>query len=280
MSARTNGKPDAIFADFDLAARLEAATVAMLTAFERVGRRMNGSPVALQNISTGKMLFAGVGSPVNHAVGMGMGKPVTSAEMDRVEKFFRSRKTPIEIMVCPLVDIAFPQLLVKRGYRPTEFENVLVLSLRDWKPQQPPAKKSKLTIRKNTPAQAALATKVIADGFAQMAMPPEIRAPLEDFQRLPKALCYMAYADGVPVSSAAGMISPKQKVALLFGTSTLPKFRNMGAQSLLLQGRLKEAVAAGCELATISTFPGTTSQHNAERAGFRVAYTKTTYVLD
>src|SRR5437868_11948668 len=129
MTARKNGKPDAIFADFALAARLEAATVAMLTAFEKVGRRRKGSPVALKNISTGKMLFAGVGSPVNHAAGMGMGQAVTSAEMDRVEKFFRSRKTPIEVMVCPLVDIAFPQMLVKRGYRPTEFENVLVLSL-------------------------------------------------------------------------------------------------------------------------------------------------------
>jgi acetyltransferase (GNAT) family protein len=284
MRQKNKVKPDLILADFALAARLESATVEILTAFEKVGRkkkkRSGPAKVALKNISTGKMLFAGINSPVNHAVGMGMGKAVTPAEMNRVEKFFRSRKTPIEVLVCPLVDIAFPQMLVKRGYRPTEFENVLVLSLRDWKPQRVPNKSSKLTIRKNTAAQAAVATNIVADGFTQFTLPPEIREALEDFQRLPNALCYMAYVDGVPISSAAGMISRKDKIALLYGTSTLPKFRGMGAQSLLLQARLKEAVAAGCELATISTYPGTTSQKNAERAGFRVAYTKTTYVLD
>ena len=38
--------------------------------------------------------------------------------------------------------------------------------------------------------------------------------------------------------------------------------------------RLAMARDAGCDLAATNTLPGTASQRNAERAGFRVAYTK------
>jgi GNAT superfamily N-acetyltransferase len=63
-------------------------------------------------------------------------------------------------------------------------------------------------------------------------------------------------------------------MAAFFGASTLPEFRNRGLQSALLQARLNLACEAGCDLAVIVTRPGSVSQRNAERAGFRLAYTK------
>jgi hypothetical protein len=36
-----------------------------------------------------------------------------------------------------------------------------------------------------------------------------------------------------------------------------------------------DAAAAGCELVVTQTDPGSTSQRNMERAGFRTAYTRT-----
>jgi hypothetical protein len=45
-------------------------------------------------------------------------------------------------------------------------------------------------------------------------------------------------------------------------------------QSALIAARLAAATAAGCHLAMACTAPGTASQRNYERAGFRVAYTK------
>ena len=64
----------------------------------------------------------------------------------------------------------------------------------------------------------------------------------------------------------------------LFGAGTLPDFRARGIQTALLGLRMKLAAQAGCELAVIVTQGGTTSQRNAERLGFRVAYSKATLV--
>jgi GNAT superfamily N-acetyltransferase len=54
----------------------------------------------------------------------------------------------------------------------------------------------------------------------------------------------------------------------------LPEFRQRGVQSALIARRLHEAAKAGCEYAVVSTNPGSGSQRNMERRGFRVAYTK------
>ena len=66
----------------------------------------------------------------------------------------------------------------------------------------------------------------------------------------------------------------REGVASLGGASTLPAFRNRGAQTALLQARLAFAVESGCEVAMVTTLPGTTSQRNVERQGFRVVYTR------
>ena len=50
-------------------------------------------------------------------------------------------------------------------------------------------------------------------------------------------------------------------------------FRGRGVQTALLEGRLAAAEAAVCDLAVVMTTPGTPSQRNVERAGFRTAYT-------
>ena len=73
---------------------------------------------------------------------------------------------------------------------------------------------------------------------------------------------------------AAGAIAIHDGVALLAGASTRPAWRGRGAQGALLRARLDYARAAGCDLAMMGAAPGSTSQCNAERQGFRVAYTR------
>jgi hypothetical protein len=45
-------------------------------------------------------------------------------------------------------------------------------------------------------------------------------------------------------------------------------------QTALIRARLAFAAAAGCDLAAVNTVPGSVSQRNAERQGFRVVYTR------
>jgi len=60
----------------------------------------------------------------------------------------------------------------------------------------------------------------------------------------------------------------------LAGASTDPPFRGRGAQNALLAIRLRYAMSLGCDLAMMGALPGSASQRNAERQGFRIAYTR------
>jgi GNAT superfamily N-acetyltransferase len=71
-----------------------------------------------------------------------------------------------------------------------------------------------------------------------------------------------------------GVLTMHGGVASCGGASTLPAFRGRGAQTVLLRARLRFAAEKGCDLAMVTTMPGTTSQRNAERQGFRVVYTR------
>jgi hypothetical protein len=55
--------------------------------------------------------------------------------------------------------------------------------------------------------------------------------------------------------------------------------RRQGAQLALLESRLRCAKEHGCDLAMMCALPGSASQRNAERQGFRIAYTRIKWML-
>jgi GNAT superfamily N-acetyltransferase len=63
-------------------------------------------------------------------------------------------------------------------------------------------------------------------------------------------------------------------VALFAGAATIPRMRRRGLQAALLQERLRYAFEHGCDLAMMVAEAGSESQRNAERKGFRIAYTR------
>ena len=91
------------------------------------------------------------------------------------------------------------------------------------------------------------------------------------------ATCFVASIDGQSIATAA--LFMHDRIALLAGASTVPEGRRQGAQLALLEARLQTAVDAGCDLAMMVAAPGSASQRNAERQGFRVAYTRTKWQL-
>ena len=78
---------------------------------------------------------------------------------------------------------------------------------------------------------------------------------------------------------AAALLSIRDDVALLAGASTVPECRRQGAQLALLDARLRYAAGQGCTIAMMCALPGSGSQRNAEREGFRVAYTRIKFRL-
>jgi GNAT superfamily N-acetyltransferase len=55
--------------------------------------------------------------------------------------------------------------------------------------------------------------------------------------------------------------------------------RRRGLQAALLEARMRYAFERGCPLAMMVTEAGSQSQRNAERKGFRIAYTRTKWRL-
>jgi hypothetical protein len=55
--------------------------------------------------------------------------------------------------------------------------------------------------------------------------------------------------------------------------------RRRGLQTALLNARMKYAFENSCDLAMMVALPGSDSQRNAERQGFRIAYTRTKWRL-
>jgi predicted acetyltransferase len=67
-------------------------------------------------------------------------------------------------------------------------------------------------------------------------------------------------------------------VAQLTGAATAPAHRRRGVQSALLSARLADAAAADCDVAVITTQPGSKSQQNAQRQGFDLLYARAVLV--
>jgi GNAT superfamily N-acetyltransferase len=69
-------------------------------------------------------------------------------------------------------------------------------------------------------------------------------------------------------------------IAQLAGAATLPEHRRRGIQGALLAARLEAACRAGCELATVTTQPGSKSQENVQKQGFELLYTRAILVKE
>jgi hypothetical protein len=75
------------------------------------------------------------------------------------------------------------------------------------------------------------------------------------------------------------MLFIDEDAAVLAGASTVPAGRKQGAQTALLDARLRFAAEKGCRIAVMGAVPGSQSQRNAEKNGFRIAYTRTKWML-
>jgi GNAT superfamily N-acetyltransferase len=85
-------------------------------------------------------------------------------------------------------------------------------------------------------------------------------------------LRYIALRDGVVAGGASYRVA--EGVAQFTGAATAPEHRRHGVQTALLSARLAAAAAAGCDVAVVTTQPGSTSQQNAQRRGFDLLYTR------
>jgi len=174
-----------------------------------------------------------------------------------------------------MAGVAALELLCARHYRPIEISSVLYQPVE--KPL--PESNSRIQVRIVGPDEIGLWTEISARGWTSDH--PELRDFFNQFGKLSSArqssVYFLAEFEGKP--AAAGLLSPHEGLALLGGAATVPELRHRGLQTALLRERLRYAFEHGCDLASMVAEAGSESQRNAERNGFRIAYTRTKWQL-
>ena len=260
------------FVDLALSRRLERAEGTGNREFvEARARAFPESGACWIEVAGAYAMYDGVTSPCTQSFGLGLFDPVTAVELDVIERFFNERGAPVFHEVSPIADPALLSLLNERGYQPFELTSVMFRPiLRAVAP--PSSGPTRVVARLVRPDEHEVWAATAAQGWEFPELGEFMRGMARTQSARTNALSFLAEIDGRPI--AAGGLSIHEGVALLAGASTIPEARKQGAQQALLDTRLQSAAERGCDIAMIGALPGSASQRNAERHGFRIAYTR------
>jgi ribosomal protein S18 acetylase RimI-like enzyme len=265
------------FVDKALARRLESGEEMPQVEYARVFQKTRPEiGAAVEEICGGHMVFAGLGSPIGRATGAGLDRPFTAEDLQQVQHFYAAHRAPSQVDLCPMHGPEVFELFKERGYAIAELNNVLYRQL-DVGEKFPPAPAG-CEVRRSPIEEAQVTGAIVESAFFPDGAPQAFRGLITPLYQMKQALAFAATVDGKLVACGTGLVIPEHKVFALCGAGTLAEFRGRGLQTALLRARLGAAVEAGCEYAVLVTQGGTTSQRNAERLGFRVAYSKVTVI--
>ena len=275
-----------LFADIPLAARIERAECDLLRdCADAIGRRRS-LPVMARSIAGGVAVHTGEGSPLNKVAGLGFAGLPTAAELDAVEREFAAAGAPVQVELSCLAEAGIGALLTGRGYRLIGFENVLGrrLPAPDLEAQLGAAG---VEVTPSGRRELPLWLETVATGFAnpdaqgvashESFSRETVERVMSDLASARSLKRYLARRDGVAAGGASMRAS--DGVCQLCGAATLPRHRRRGVQSAMLARRLDDATRAGCDVAVVTTLPGSKSQQNVQRLGFELLYTRAVLVL-
>jgi GNAT superfamily N-acetyltransferase len=272
-----------LFCDTDLADRIERAETHLIAmASEAAHRRRADATGFVIPVSGGVASFAENGSPFNKVAGLGFAGTPSTAELDAIERAFAARGAPVQIELAHLADPVIGELLTERGYRLVSFENVLGRALAGEPARVTP---SGVEVRPSGDDEFEAWLDVVVDGVAHpdtQGVPTHEEFPRDVVEKAERDLIaagvkrYIALCDGV--FAGGGGLRLSDGVAQLTGAATTPAYRRRGVQTALLSARLADAAAAGCDVAVVTTQPGSKSQQNVQRRGFDLLYTRAVLV--
>jgi hypothetical protein len=261
------------FADIDLAQQLERTEASGNIEFvEARAKAFPDRGATWIEVAGTFAMFDGAGSPLTQTFGLGISGPISAEHMDTIEEFFRSRGAEVFHEVCPLTDPSVWQLIKERNYKPVEFSNVLYRPI-SVDLRLDASRNEAIKVRVVEKSEVDLWALTASEGWSEFTEVANFMRELNHVVAYSKRPSFIGELDGKPI--ATGRLTIEGNVALLAGASTIPAARRQGAQLAMLEDRLRYAAAQGCTIAMIVTEPGSGSQRNAERHGFRIAYTRT-----
>lgn len=196
--------------------------------------------------------------------------------LDCALEWMRDRDVRFWFDIAPaLVDRSFLPRLARAGLAPVFFLNV-VYTVPRCLDGKPPADTVIDRVDLQNPRRLRDFCQALSEGFG---VPSEALGIIEEAAKVeyagPEWRAYLASTDGEPAAMAAMHIA--DGAASVDAMATVPRHRNRGCQTALLERCIGDAARAGCDLLASQTGPGGTSERNMVRCGFRIAYTKALY---
>ena len=191
------------FADLALAQRIEAFEAESGRACtEAAAAREPAMGAAWIRVGGGWAAFTGKDSPITQAVGLGMAGAVEEADIERMEAFYRERGAATNIEACPLAHSSLFEALGRRGYRVTEFSNVLYRTIEAGETFDPIP--GEMTLRRAGEAERMLWSETVARGFAdEIPLTPELVSVLSACADRPGAQWWRSGGGSVPSHTPA-----------------------------------------------------------------------------
>ena len=278
-----------MFANASLARRIERAEVGLVLEGARAAsRRVPAAQMIIEEFNGGAVVFVEPDAPFNKGVGFGFGGVPSPPTLDRVERAFAARHAPLQFEVSTLGDPEVARSLTGRGYGLVGFENVLGIAITPTLVDRlERSDASRIDVRPASPDESSAWMETVTTGFLHPDVydgPPSHetvnREVLErvfgDTLAAPGFERFLARRSGEVAGGASFRI--QDGVAQLSGAATVPAHRRQGVQSALLRYRLLEGARRGCDVAVVTTSPGSKSQENVQKAGFALLYTRAVLV--
>jgi GNAT superfamily N-acetyltransferase len=271
-----------ITASTQMAARIDRAELALMLGIAEAVRQAK-APIQVWPVGGSFAVLGEPGSPFNKVIALGFdGEPAVD-ELETIERGHAAAGVRVQVELSTLANPEVARTLTVRGYQLIGFENVLGRRLAGVTGVPDGA----ITVSEIEPHQSAEWIRVLIDAFSHPDVfdgPPshesfensELERAYQSFAAVPGVVRLLASIDGAV--AGGGSLYLHDKVAMLCGAGTVPASRRRGVQSALLSARLAEARAKGCDLAVVTTQPGSKSQENVQRAGFELLYSRAVLV--
>lgn len=267
------------FVDASLARRLEGAEARSNAEFiEAKAALRQGCGAEWIEVGGTRAMFDFAGSPLTQTFGLGVFEEATGDHLDELEAFYRERNSDVFHEVSPLAGARVFALMSRRGYHPIELSSVMYRPIqRDLRLDV--KRNEQIEVRRIEAGEESLWARTSARGWSELSDHLEgfMLEVAEVCSLRPNAPLFVAQIGGETIS--AGTLILSDGVVHLGGACTIPEARRQGAQLALLEERLRYGTERGCDIALMGAEPGSASQRNAERHGFRIAYTRTKWQL-
>jgi hypothetical protein len=131
-----------------------------------------------------------------------------------------------------------------------------------------------IKVQEVQPNEIDLFLDLYQDGFGLPRFKSKEREAVLSWLKRAKSSLYLCIAHIDDLPAGVGVLYTENGIGLLADATTLPDFRGSGCHTAMIHHRIAQAEKQNCDLLTSFVEFGSTSHLNLERAGLRVAYTK------